>query len=173
MKGMRVLLKFEIRCDVDAAWRAIHSPAVMAEIATPLISVSPLDAMPTQWASGSNATVELRAGGVVPVGKQLINISDRERTHEGARVRILRDTGIPLSGPLASLDVWDHQIAVSAVPGHSNRTLWRDRLVIAGPTAPLLWPAVWSAWQWRMQRIKRLAPTWAYDAEWDDEGPYG
>ncbi len=67
-------------------------------------------------------------------------------------MRIFRDSGIPLSGPLAELDVWDHQIAVSPVPGDPSRTLWRDRLVIGGAIAPVLWPVLWSVWQWRGTR---------------------
>ena len=47
------------------------------------------------------------------------------------------------------------------------RTLWRDRLVIDGPTAPLLWPVLWGVWQWRGARIRALAPTWAHDLELD------
>jgi hypothetical protein len=78
-------------------------------------------------------------------------------------VRIFRDSGIPLTGALAALDVWDHQIAVSPAPGDPGRTLWRDRLVIGGAAAPALWPVLWAMWQWRQARIKALAPSWAYD----------
>ena len=80
-------------------------------------------------------------------------------------VRIFRDSGIPLTGPLASLDVWDHQMAISAAPGDPTKTLWRDRLVIGGPTALALWPVLWATWQWRAARIRALAPTWAHDPE--------
>lgn len=170
---MRVLLKFEIACNVDAVWRALHSPAALAEVASPLVAMQSVDPLPTSWESGNSATVSLRAAGVLPLGLQLIHVTDRSRTHKGARVRILRDSGMPLSGPLSLLDVWDHQIAISEVRGHPNRTLWRDRLEIRGAVAPLVWPALWTMWQWRQQRITQLAPTWAYDAEWDEEGPYG
>jgi hypothetical protein len=80
-------------------------------------------------------------------------------------VRIFRDSGIPLTGPLASLDVWDHQLAVSPAPGDPSRTLWRERLTIGGRAAPLLWPGLWATWQWRAVRIRALAPTWAHDLE--------
>ncbi|HJL46209.1 MAG TPA: hypothetical protein RMG45_10255, partial [Polyangiaceae bacterium LLY-WYZ-15_(1-7)] len=63
------------------------------------------------------------------------------------RVRIIRDSGMPLTGPLAVLDVWDHQMAVSPLP--DGRTLWRERLVIGGAAAPALWPGLWALWQWR------------------------
>ncbi|MEM5734257.1 hypothetical protein AAEI00_21610, partial [Shewanella algae] len=67
----------------------------------------------------------LFAGGILPMGQQLIDVSDRTVVQGGTEVRILRDSGIPLSGPLAALDVWDHQIAVSPDPADAGRTLWR------------------------------------------------
>ncbi|WP_040162825.1 hypothetical protein [Microbacterium gorillae] len=165
---MRVLLKFTIACDAAAAWRAVHSPTVLTEITAPLIGLESIDGLPTAWEPGDEGALQMRAAGVLPVGKQLVHISETERVVAGARVRILRDTGIPLSGPLAALDVWDHQIATSPVPGHPDRTLWRDRLVIGGAAAPVLWPALWAAWQWRQARIVALAPSWAYDPEFED-----
>jgi hypothetical protein len=88
-------------------------------------------------------------------------------------VRIFRDSGIPLTGPLASLDVWDHQMAIAPAPGDPGKTLWRDRLVIGGPTAPALWPVLWGMWQWRAARIRALAPTWAHDPESETEADRG
>lgn len=159
---MRILLKLVIACDPDAAWRALHSPHAVAELYGPLVRMSPLQALPTAWEPGDDAAVALSLGGLMPLGRQLIDVSDVVRDHDGQRVRILRDTGIPLSGPLSALDVWDHQMAVSPAPADSTRTLWRDRLVIGGRAAPVLWPVLWTAWQWRAARIRTLAPTWTH-----------
>jgi hypothetical protein len=159
---MRILLKFVIDCDADAAWRALHSPRAVAELYGPLVTLNPLAQLPTSWRTGDDGAVALSLGGVVPLGRQLIDVSDLEREHHGQRVRILRDTGIPLSGPLAALDVWDHQMAVSPADGDPARTLWRDRLMIGGAAAPALWPALWATWQWRGARIRALAPSWAH-----------
>lgn len=156
------MLKFEIDCDADAAWRAIHSPQVASELYGPLITMSPFSDVPSTWEHGDNAAVAVSLA-AVPLGKQFISITDSERMVAGRRVRIMRDSGIPLTGPLASLDVWDHQMAVSSVAGHPNRTLWRDRLTIGGASAPLLWPTLWALWQWRQLRITQLAPSWAFD----------
>lgn len=166
---MRVLLKFEIACDADAAWRALHSPAAVAELYGPLIQLRPLSDQPTSWEQGDEAVVTMRGAGVVPLGTQLIHVTDREVIEHGTRVRILRDTGVPLTGPLSGLDVWDHQMAVSAVPGKPHRTLWRDRLTFAGPTAAVLWPTLWAMWQWRQARIIAAAPSWAFDVEDEDD----
>ena len=90
---MRVLLKFEIAADPDATWRAIHSPAVLAELYGPLMRIDPLDTLPTSWEQGSEAGMQLRALGAVPVGKQLVHVTDEERTVEGERVRIMSVNG--------------------------------------------------------------------------------
>lgn len=166
---MRVLLKLEVDCDADAAWRALHSPRAVAELYGPLIDLEPLEpgGLPTSWpgARPEGVGVQLLLGGILPLGRQLIQPGDVTLTdpRDGAPVRTLRDTGIPLSGPLAGLDVWDHQIAVSPAPRDPARTLWRDRLVIGGAVAPLVWPVLWSIWQWRAARIRALAPGWAHD----------
>jgi hypothetical protein len=170
---MRILLKFTIDCDADAAWRAVHSPRAVAELYGPLLALEPLspDDLPTSWAPGDDAPVQLSLAGLVPMGRQLISVSDRVTTDSRGEVRIFRDSGIPLTGPLASLDVWDHQMAIAPAPGDPAKTLWRDRLVIAGPTAPALWPVLWLTWQWRAARVKALAPTWAHDPAPGPEAP--
>ncbi|WP_417563804.1 hypothetical protein [Microbacterium sp.] len=159
---MRILLKLVIDCDADAAWRALHSPRALAELDGPFVTLDAPADLPTSWTPEAEAIVDL-ALGPVPLGRQLIDISEIQRLHRGERVRILRDTGIPLAGPLAALDVWDHQMAVSPAPGDPRRTLWRERLVIGGRAAPALWPALWAVWQWRAARLRTLAPTWSHD----------
>ena len=167
---MRILLKLVIDCDADAAWRALHSPRAIAELYGPLLELDPLSAsLPTSLEAGADVPVQLSLAGAVPLGRQLIHVSERVTHDAHGPVRILRDSGIPLTGPLASLDVWDHQMAVSAAPGDPAKTLWRDRLVIGGAAAPALWPLLWSTWQWRGARIKALAPTWAHDPELESD----
>ena len=163
---MRILLKLVIDCDADAAWRALHSPRAIAELYGPLVELEPLAAtLPTSLEAGADVPVQLSLAGSVPLGRQLIHVSERMTNDACGPVRILRDSGIPLTGPLAALDVWDHQMAVSVAPGDATKTLWRDRLVIGGAAAPALWPMLWATWQWRGARIKALAPTWAHDPD--------
>lgn len=157
---MRVTLNFEIDCDVESAWQAIHSPEVAAQLYGPFLQMQPHTGLPERWESGLEATVSMRAFGIISAGTQLIRIDDREITHDGTTVKIMRDSGRPLTGPLALLRSWDHQMAVSAVPGHPERTRWRDRLVFTGVVAPAFWPALWVAWNLRAIRIRQLAPTW-------------
>lgn len=169
MSRMRILLKFVVDCDPDAAWRALHSPRAVAELYGPLLDVEALGTMPTSFESGDDVPVQMSVAGLVPVGRQLISVADRETRDGNGRVRVFRDWGVPLTGPLAALDVWDHQMAVSAAPGDPSKTLWRERLTIGGAAAPALWPGLWATWQWRATRIKALAPTWAHDPEPESE----
>lgn len=164
---MRILLKLTLDCDADAAWRALHSPRAIAELYGPLLAMQPMSpaGLPTSLTPGADLPVALSLAGALPLGQQLIHVSERVGEDSAGPVRIFRDSGIPLTGPLASLDVWDHQMAVSPAPGDPTRTLWRDRLVIGGPTAPALWPVLWTVWQWRAVRLRTLARTWAHDPE--------
>ncbi|MBS1697878.1 MAG: hypothetical protein JST25_05680 [Actinobacteria bacterium] len=159
-----VQLRFRIPCSADAAWAALHSPAVLGAMYAPVLVLEPLTH--ADEASLLHAAVRLRLFGLVTVGTQLIGAYDEVREHHGETVRILRDSGIPLTGALASLDVWDHRMAVSALP--DGRALWRDRLVFAGPGSALLLPVLWATWQWRGRRIRRLARGWARTHAADD-----
>lgn len=158
---MRIMQKFVLDCEPDAAWRAMHSPRALAEVYAPLLQLDPMAAegLPTTLDAGADVPVQLSAVGI-PVGRQLIHVSERRVSEPAGEVRILRDSGIPLTGPLAVLDVWDHQMAVSAAPGEPGRTLWRERLVIGGLAAPALWPVLWATWQWRAARLTAVAPSW-------------
>ena len=154
---MRILLRLELDCSPDAAWTAIRSPAVFAAVSAPLMAVESLETggFPELWPGGDHR-VRLLALGLVDAGVQNIAISFPAR-REG--VRVMRDSGPPVSGPVALITRWQHQLAVSALP--DGRTLYRDQLVFsAGLATPVVWPALWAFWQWRAARMRRLAATW-------------
>ena len=159
---MRVLLKFVLDTDPDAAWRAIRSPAVFREVSSPFLKIRSLsaDGFPTIWQPGQHP-VEIEGGGLVPLGKQIIRLSFLERP-DG--VRIVRDSGRGVSGAVAIPTTWDHQMAISPDPAGTGKTLYRDRLIIgAGVLTPAAWYGMWALWQWRGARLRQLAPTWAFD----------
>ena len=182
---MRIMLKLVLDCDADAAWRALHSPRAIADLYGPFVDLAPMDAagMPSRLEPGADVPVRMTIGAGAPggaggrggglsLGEQLIHVSERTVRDAHGEVRIFRDSGIPLTGQLATLDVWDHQMAVSPAPGDPAKTLWRDRLVIGGRSAPALWPVLWATWQWRGARLRALAPTWAHDPEFaHDDAP--
>ena len=149
---MRVLLKFVLDCDPDDAWRAIRSPSVLTTVSSPFTVFTSLEpaGFPETWPAGDHP-VTVSAFGIVPIGEQVIAISYPQRT-DG--IRMMRDTGRGLSGPLALVSRWEHTMAIEAAPG--GKTLYRDQLVIeAGALTPLLWPMYWAFWQWRAVGIRR------------------
>ena len=188
--AMRVLLKFLLDCDPDAAWRALQSPTAFREVALPWVDFrsDEVAGFPTVWAEGEHR-VRVRAFGAFTVGTQAIRLSSERRAEPSGRraepggggpVRILRDSGGGTSGALAALPHLDHRMAIAPDPAGPDsegrlRTLYRDQLIVeAGILTPLAWYTMWAFWQWRGMRLRRLAPTWAYDppppdAPGDDE----
>ncbi|WP_216648809.1 hypothetical protein [Agromyces agglutinans] len=160
---MRVLLKLTLDAPVDAVWRAIRSPAVLREVITPWLDFASLEdgGLPTTWPEGRHRLRAL-AFRRVPAGEEVVDISYPTSIPSG--VRMLRDGGGAVTGPLAAFSEWDHRMAVSPLPG--GRTLYRDRL-LASSGAPVLdaalWYPTWLFWQWRGARLRALAPTWSFD----------
>ncbi|RFA19478.1 hypothetical protein [Subtercola boreus] len=160
---MKVMLKLTLDCSVDAAWRALQSPAVFREVSAPLLSVSSLEpgGFRTTWPEGENR-VEIEAFGLLPMGRQVIDIDRTHTQHPG--VRIIHDKGHAASGALTLVTKWDHRMAVSVDPYEPAKTLYRDRLIIgAGALTPAIWMSMWAFWQVRGVRLKQLAPTWSFE----------
>jgi hypothetical protein len=154
---MRILLKLVLDTSPDSAWRAIRDPRVFAAVSAPLMQFRSQEprGFPSTWATGAHR-VTVHAFGIIPVGEQVIDISFPERS-DG--VRMMRDAGGAISGPLSFVSGWDHRMAVSPLP--DGRTLYRDRLEFsAGAATVLLWPVYWAFWQWRSRGLVRLARTW-------------
>jgi len=161
---MRVLLKLVLDCEPDAAWLAIRSPSVFREVSWPLTSFESLEpgGFPELWEVGEHPVRASALGGVT-MGDQIIDVSFEEGSSgEGSStsgVRIMRDTGRGLSGPLALVTSWRHSMAIAPAPG--GKTLYRDELRFeAGALTIALWPVYWAFWQWRAVRLAQLARHW-------------
>ena len=158
---MRVLLKLTLDCTPDAAWRALRSPAVLREVVAPWLDFSSLEhgGLPTTWPEGQHR-VRALAFRRFPAGEEVVDVSYPGGLPTG--VRMLRDGGGALTGPLAVFDRWDHRMAVSELP--DGRTLYRDQLrARAGALDLVAWYPTWAFWQWRGLRLQQLAPTWSFD----------
>jgi hypothetical protein len=154
---MRVLLKLELDCTPDAAWDAIRSPQTLRDVSFPLTTFASLEdgGFPEQWPEGPHL-VSVRAFGLTDIGRQCIEISYTQRNNG---VRVARDFGRGVSGPLSLVTRWRHEMAVSALP--DGRTLYRDQLRFSAGVLTLpMWLMYWVFWQWRAYGIRRLAPTW-------------
>jgi hypothetical protein len=166
---MRIVLKLVLDCDADAAWRAVRSPTVFQRVSAPVMVFSSLDegGFTEVWSEGEHV-VAARLLGVLPAGRQLIDIRTEQRpalaTHgrhaDASPVRIVHDTGRGLTWPLTLTTSWHHEMAISATG--DGRSLYRDRLRFsAGALTPVMAVAYWVFWQWRGLAIRRLAREWS------------
>lgn len=139
-------------CEIDVAWDALHNPDVFRYSSWPLTVFSAGKAgLPRRFEPGQEYEVSVWAGGIVPMGRQLIRLvddvaSDNEKT--------LTDLGHGLDGILALLRDWKHEMALRART--DGRSDFRDTLSFqAGVMTPLLWPAMTLLWWWRGYRLSR------------------
>jgi len=150
---MRVVLKFEIEAYPDEVWAWLHEPAAFQAVAAPLLEFEPVGhrRFPPTWTPGDHL-VRARLFGILPVGDQVIRVSDSRR----GGARIVEDSGGPVSGVFAIISSWRHRMAVSPLPG--GRTLYRDRLDIsAGVLTPIVWFGAWLFWQYRAHSLQAVA----------------
>jgi hypothetical protein len=172
---MRVHLNLLLDCPADAAWEAVHSPAVFRAVSGPFTTADSLEpgGFPQRWA-GATHRVRLRLLGILPMGSQLISLRD-EILVDGTR--IVHDEGGPLTGAMRIVTTWHHRMAIRAASVGSSsagsssaelgaappeRTQFRDTLEVgAGVLTPLAWLGFWVFWQLRARQLQRLAPGWA------------
>lgn len=155
---MRILVEFEMDCPAEVAWEALHSPRIVAELYAPLIRLVGLASMPERFADGDRFRVAMKVFGVVPLGSQIIVIDDVRSPQFGGDARTMRDIGRPLTGPLALLSGWRHEMTVWT--SRSGQAVWHDELTISGVFAPLFWPVLAVMWRWRRSKLVRLARDW-------------
>lgn len=157
---VRITVAAALDCSADAAWRAAHSPAAAAQLYRPLLRMRPRggERFPAVFVTGSRVDVALRFFGVLPAGTQRIVIVDLDTQEAGSQARTMRDAGRPLSGPLALIGSWNHEITI--VPAGPGTAMWRDELTIGGWFAPLAAVALWPMWRWRVQKLRKLARGW-------------
>jgi hypothetical protein len=168
---MRVRLNLLLDCPADAAWEAVHSPAVFRAVSGPFTTADSLEpgGFPDRW-SGGEHRVRLRMAGLLPMGSQLIRLRD-ETLPDGTRV--VHDEGGPLTGAMRIVTTWHHRMAISVEPADLSptdldhtapdaRTRFRDTLEVgAGVVTPFAWLGFWFFWQLRARQLRRLAPQWA------------
>lgn len=153
---MRVLLKFELDCSADVAWRAIRSPEGLQQVSAPLMTFrSEQGGFPDLWPTGEHL-VHVELFGLAAMGQQVIAISYPAPRGD---TRLVRDSGYGISGMFTLIQSWRHTMAVT--PMSSGRTLYRDELRFdAGPLTVLMWPVYWAFWQWRALRMRSISRGW-------------
>lgn len=156
---MNVFLRLTLDCEPEVAWRAMSDPEVFRAVSSPLLTITSNEkgGFTQAWTGDGPHEVSMRLLGIIPIGRQTIDVSFTQRP---GGVRMMKDSGTPLSGPLTSLACWDHRMAISEEG--NGKTLFRDRLVVqAGVHTLFFFTGLWLFWQWRAAKIKKLASGWS------------
>jgi hypothetical protein len=168
---MRVHLDLLLDCPADAAWEALHSPAVFRAVSGPWTTAASLEegGFPERWPGGDHR-VRLRLLGVLPMGEQVIRLRDDtvDDAVLGASARVVHDEGGPVRGPMTLVRHWHHRMAIAPNPlsgtpeRREPRTRFTDTLEVrAGLLTPLVWLGFRVFWGLRARKLVRLAPGWA------------
>lgn len=157
---MRIRLHSAIPADVVTVWDQVRDPTMMVRVAAPLVAFRSEVELPERWAQGEYP-VRLLAGGLVPLGTQMIRIELPDRP---GPVRVLRDNGYGVSGLVGRIRVWDHLLEIRPDEGDPTRTHQRDTVVVeAGWLTLPVWLMVGSMFLWRQAHwrwiTRRAAPT--------------
>jgi SAM-dependent methyltransferase len=146
----------------------LHTPEIFRAVSSPftVFRDDPAGPLPERFQPDTDYSVIVTAGGMIPLGKQIIRLED---TVASWAERQTVDVGRGVSGMLSQLDGWNHQMALEATPDGS--TLFRDTLTVnAGWLTPIMWPTFMIFWQWRALRLRQVAKKLRSGAtrSWDD-----
>lgn len=151
---MKISTRATLECSIDSAWEALHTPDIFRRVSAPFtVFRTPPDApLPSRFDTGVDYEVTVMAGGVIPLGRQVIHLSDEITDWT---TRTVTDSGHGLSGALGLLRGWNHQMTLHARA--DGRTAFFDTLEVhAGVQTPLLWPALRIMWAWRAMRLRHV-----------------
>lgn len=130
----------------------VQTPRLLIHVASPLVRFIPVqpNAFPATW-EAKPYLVSMRLFGWLPIGRQVIDISRRDRSAEMGHFHIeFRDNG---HGTLIS--GWDHLITIEAAAQGCKYT---DRVEVkAGLLTPFVWLFAWFFYRHRQRRWQRLA----------------
>lgn len=148
---MRIERSLLLACAPQRCLEAVQTPRLLRYVAYPVLEFAPLT--PPTWPERWQATqylVSVRLLGLLPIGRQWVNISWRDRSDEFGHFHVeLRDEG---RGTLMSK--WDHRITIEAGAQGSRYT---DRVDIqAGLLTPLVWLFAWCFFWHRQRRWQKL-----------------
>lgn len=152
---MKVRASAHLATDIDSAWELLHTPKVFREVSGPftVFREDPLQPLPERFSSDTDYRVSVRALGIIPLGKQIIHLVDEVESWAQRRTT---DRGRGLSGPLAALRDWNHEMTLEALDDGGTR--FSDCLTArASWLTPLAWPALQVFWWWRKLRLRAVA----------------
>lgn len=138
-------------CSPQRCFAEVQTTQLLRYVANPLIGFYAIDppTFPERWSEGKYK-VGLRILGCIPIGSQVIQISQGELSDDETGFRVqLRD-----NGHSALVARWDHRITIESAPGGCRYT---DKVDIqAGIFTPLVWAFAWVLFRHRQRRWQRL-----------------
>jgi SAM-dependent methyltransferase len=152
---MKVSTSATLECSVDAAWDALHAPAIFRNVSAPFTSfrTEPREDLPTRFQTNRDYPITVMAARVVPLGRQTIHLVDEIGTWAE---RTVEDRGRGESGPLSMLHNWRHRMTVTA--RRDGKTDFSDVLTAdAGWLTPFAWLGLQVFWLWRRARLTALS----------------
>ena len=148
---MRIERSVLLPCAPQRCFEAVQTPRLLEYVAKPMLRFVPLapSTWPVRWESRAYL-VAVRFLGLLPIGRQWVNISWRDRSQEFGHFYVeLRDDG---RGTLMSK--WDHLITIEACGEGSRYTDCVE--VQAGLLTPLVWLFAWCFYRHRQRRWHKL-----------------
>lgn len=162
MRPMTVSVSTTLPCSLELAWRAVKTPALLAEVAYPLVTFKNLEHRPLGeqvhgWPQRDTVYVYSYLFGLIPLGKRTIVLEIDEDAHTIQTYE--RDMLTPCWNHLITMTV-DATLTADITTTANERIHYRDEVVIA---AGILTPFVWAFAHWfyrhrqrRWQQVARL-----------------
>jgi hypothetical protein len=144
---MRVYVESVFNCPPDRAWAEVQRPALLLEVARPLIRLEPEDGpFPERWQQGATVRFRSYMFCFLPTGTRTVRF---ESVDQMARQIQTRE-----HDPL--IRHWDHLISVRAT--EDGRTRYSDDIEISGgPFAFCVWAFAMWFYRHRQRRWRRVA----------------
>jgi hypothetical protein len=155
MVTVKITAATTLPVDIDVAWEMLHTPGVFRSVSAPftVFREKPGHPLPDRFLPDTDYTVKVFAGGIFPMGTQIIRLED---TVESPDRRHTTDVGHGVSGMLGMLTNWRHQMALERLP--NGQTRFNDQLTVnASWQTPMLWLGLSVFWRWRAMRLRQIA----------------
>jgi hypothetical protein len=155
MVTVKVTVSTTLPVTFETAWEMLHTPAVFRSVSAPftIFRERPGQPLPPRFLPDTDYTVSVFAGGIVPLGTQIIRLED---TVTSPHSRSTVDVGRGVSGVLGLLRNWRHHMALERISEH--QTGFRDQLSVnASWLTPMLWLGFSVFWRWRALRLRQVA----------------
>ena len=152
---MKITASATLPVDIDTAWDMLHTPAVFKAVSSPftIFREKPGHPLPDRFSADTDYTVRVMAGGILPLGTQIIRLQD---SLESADRRHTTDVGYGVSGMLGMLKNWRHQMSLETRA--DGQTQFTDQLTVnASWQTPVLWVGFSVFWRWRAMRLRQIA----------------